>query len=181
MRKLYSLLAFTLTALMSLTLTSCEDEYIASGLEGTWEGYTHMQAGYNGRYYNSTYSYVDFTTDPFRFTSGYGHWVDYFSGAPWDYLASNIEWRVRDGVIEIHFVEDNYTVYIDRYRLTNNHFTGRAYDGYNYDFSFDLVHTSSPRWDSYDYDWDGGYYYYYAPAKGGSKAPVKQRPQRMLR
>lgn len=179
MRKLYSFIILAMTAIMSLTLTSCEDEYIASGLEGTWEGYTHMQAEYHERYYNSTYSYVDFTTDPFRFTSGYGHWVDYYSGAPWDYIASNIEWRVRDGVIEIKFIEDGYTLYIDRYRLTDNHFTGRAYsdDGYNYEF--DLVHTSSPRWDDYYYGWDDGYYY--APAKGGAKAPVKERPQRVLR
>ena len=75
----------------------CPPVHIASSLEGTWEGYTHMQSYYNGRYYNSTYSYVDFTTDPFSFTSGYGHWVDYYSNAPWDYIANNIEWHVRNG------------------------------------------------------------------------------------
>ena len=84
MKKLYNLFTLAMVALMSLTFTSCEDEYIASSLEGTWEGYTNMQAVYDGRYYNSTYSYVDFTTDPFRYTSGRGHWVDYFSNAPWD-------------------------------------------------------------------------------------------------
>lgn len=174
MKKLYNLFTLAMVALMSLTFTSCEDEYIASSLEGTWEGYTNMQAVYDGRYYNSTYSYVDFTTDPFRYTSGRGHWVDYFSNAPWDYLASHIEWRVRDRVIEIYFVEDNYTIYIDNYRLNDSRFQGRIYWDDMTDFTFDLVHTSSPRWDDYDYG-----YYYYAPSADGK--PTPQRPQRILR
>lgn len=174
MKKLYNLFTLAMVALMSLTFISCEDEYIASSLEGTWEGYTNMQAAYDGRYYNSTYSYVDFTTDPFRYTSGRGHWVDYFSNAPWDYLASHIEWRVRDKVIEIYFVEDNYTIYIDNYRLNDSRFQGRIYWNEWTDYTFDLVHTSSPRWDDYDYG-----YYYYAPSADGKSSP--QRPQRILR
>lgn len=181
MKKIYNILALALMAALSLTFTSCEDEYIASGLEGTWEGYTHMQVKYNGRYYNSTYSYVDFTTDPFRYTSGYGHWVDYFSGAPWDYLASNIEWRVRDRVIEIYFVEDDYTIYIDDYRLTDNHFRGRVYSDGPTDFTFDFVHTSSPNWNRYDYGWYDGGYYYAPSASGKATAPASERPQRVLR
>ena len=53
MKKLYNLFTLAMVALMSLTFTSCEDEYIASSLEGTWEGYTNMQAAYDGRYYNA--------------------------------------------------------------------------------------------------------------------------------
>ena len=174
MKKFHQYFSLALLAIMSLSLASCEDEYIATSLEGTWEGYTHMQSYYNGRYYNSTYSYVDFTTDPFSFTSGYGHWVDYYSNAPWDYIANNIEWHVRNGVIEIYFVEDNYILYISDYRLTDRHFKGRVYWDEATDFEFDLVHTSSPRWDEYDY----GYGYYYAPSPNG-KAP--ERPQRVLR
>lgn len=173
MKRLYNFLMIAMVAMMGMTFSSCQDQNIAMDLEGTWEGYTHMQSYYSGRYYNSTYSYVDFSTDPFRFTSGKGHWVDYYSGAPWDYIANHIEWRVKDRVIEIYFVEDDYTIYIDNYRLSDSHFTGRVYWNKSTDFTFDLVHTSSPRWDHYHYG-----YNYYAPGKDG-KAP--ERPQRVLK
>ena len=35
MKRFYNILALALMAAVSLTFTSCEDEYIASGLEGT--------------------------------------------------------------------------------------------------------------------------------------------------
>lgn len=81
---------------------------------------------------------------------------------------------MRDKVIEIYFVEDNYTIYIDNYRLNDSRFQGRIYWNEWTDYTFDLVHTSSPRWDDYDYG-----YYYYAPSADGKSAP--QRPQRILR
>lgn len=49
MKKFYQYCSLALLAIMSLSLASCEDEYIASSLEGTWEGYTHMQSYYNGK------------------------------------------------------------------------------------------------------------------------------------
>lgn len=166
-----------LVATMGLSLTSCEDEDIANTLEGTWEGNTYMYSYYNGRYYQSTYSYVDFTLDPFHFTSGSGHWVDYYSNAPWDYVANHIDWRVRDGVIQIYFEEDNYTIYIERYALNDDHFTGTIYWDNDNDRNFDLVHTSSPNWNNYywGYNW-------YAPAKVKAQngAASKERPQRVF-
>ncbi len=103
-----------IVATLGLALTSCEDEDIAYTLEGTWEGNTYMYSYYNNAYYQSTYSYVDFSRDPFTYTSGTGHWIDYYSNAPWDYVANHIYWWVDNGVINIHFEEDNYTIYLYR-------------------------------------------------------------------
>lgn len=171
-----------IVATLGLALTSCEDEDIAYTLEGTWEGNTYMYSYYNDAYYKSTYSYVDFSRDPFTYTSGTGHWIDYYSNAPWYYVANHISWQVDNGVIYIHFEEDNYTIYIERYRLNDNHFTGTIYWNRDYYFNFDLVHTSSPNWNSYT--WSTGWnYYYYAPAAKGDKAKARgnaERPQRVF-
>lgn len=176
MKRIQQLTLVLLTALMGVALTSCDDEDIAYTLEGTWEGNTYMESYYNGHYYNSTYSYVDFSRDPFTYTSGTGHWVDYYSNAPWDYIASHIDWRVRNGVIEVYFEEDDYTIYIEDYRLDNRHFVGSIYWNRDYNKNFDLVHTSSPNWNSFDYS--PGYYYDYAPGKNGARPA--SRPKRVL-
>lgn len=168
MKTIRNLILPVMLLVLGLAFTSCEDESISSTLEGTWEGNTYMSSVYNGRIYNSSYSYVDFTLDPFRFTKGSGHWVDYYSNAPWDYIASHIDWQVRNGVIEVHFVEDGYTVYISNYRLNRNRFVGTIYlDDSNWQFN--LVHTSSPNWSDYDYG-------YWAPSASGASS----RPQRIL-
>lgn len=170
-----------IVATLGLALTSCEDEDIAYTLEGTWEGNTYMYSYYNNAYYQSTYSYVDFSRDPFTYTSGTGHWIDYYSNAPWDYVANHIYWQVDNGVISIHFEEDNYTISIERYRLDDNHFTGTIYWDRDNDRNFDLVHTSSPNWNSYT--WGTGWNYYYAPAAKGDKVKARgnaERPQRVF-
>lgn len=166
--------------LMSMALSGCDDLRISNSLEGTWEGNTYMAASYRGRWYNSTYSYVFFEQDPYRYTSGRGRWIDYYSNAPWDYIANHITWRVDNGVIRIYFIEDNYSITLTNYRLSNRHFYGTfLFDG-NQRFNFDLVHTSSPNWNSYNYGydyWQDGYYY--APARSThATATSQERPRR---
>ncbi len=163
-----------LIASATLVFTACEDESIAHSLEGTWEGNTYMASIYNGYTYNSTYSYVNFNRDPYRYSSGKGFWVDYYSNAPWDYIASHIEWKVSNRVIEVYFVEDHFTIYIDRYRLNDNHFYGTIYMD-SYDWDFDLIHTGSPNWNDYRFGTGS-----YAPACDKGATPPG-RPQRALR
>ena len=135
MKKLYTLM---LTALMALTFTACEDEYIADTLEGTWSGTMFVSTYYDGRDYYATHSEITFSIDPFRFTKGSGYWVDYYSGAPWDYVANHISWRVDNGNIYIHFREDDTSVVIADYHLSDSRFSGYIADGDN-DVYFNLA------------------------------------------
>jgi len=132
MKKIYSMM---MIAMMAFTFTACEDEMIADTLEGTWSGNMYVSSYYNG-----------------------GYWVDYYSGAPWDYVANHISWRVDNGHITVYFIEDGTSVVIDNYHLSDSHFTGYIADGDN-DVHFNLTHISSPNWDSYDtWGYDGWYY-----------------------
>ena len=57
MKKTFKTLAtLFLLALISLSFTSCEDEMIASTLEGTWEGNMYISSEWEGRVYDATYS-----------------------------------------------------------------------------------------------------------------------------
>ena len=99
MKKLYTLM---LTALMALTFTACEDEYIADTLEGTWSGTMFVSTYYDGRDYYATHSEITFSIDPFRFTKGSGYWVDYYSG---DYHLSDSRFSgyIADGDNDVYF------------------------------------------------------------------------------
>lgn len=141
-----------MAAMFSLSLNSCEDEAIAYTLEGTWEGNMYISSSYNGNDYYSTYSEICFLEDPFEYTSGDGYWVDYYSNAPWDYVANHIDWTVKNSVIYVHFVEENSDISIYDYSLNDNRFKGRIYDGSTY-VDFYLKHTSSPNWNDFDYGW----------------------------
>ena len=171
-----TLKTYLMTALMALTattmFTSCEDELIADTLEGTWSGNMYVSSYYGGRDYYATHTEITFLLDPFRFTKGSGYWVDYYDGmgAPWEYVANHIDWRVDNGRITIYFREEGTSVVISDYRLSNSHFSGYIYDGGN-TVNFNLTHISSPNWDRYNYwgydawGYDGyygygnGYYY----------------------
>ncbi len=93
-------------------------------------------------------------------------------------MANHISWRVENGVIQVYFEEDRYWVNISNYRLNMDHFTGRIYLD-DYDWDFDLVHTSTPHWNDYTYGYGG---YYYAPGTDGATpgSAAVQRPQRTL-
>ena len=159
MKKFYTMM---MMAMMALTFTACEDEYIADTLEGTWSGNMEVSSYYDGRDYYCTRTEISFNLDPFRFTKGSGYWVDHYpAGSPWHYVANHINWRVDNGNITVHFVEDGTTVVISDYHLSDTHFTGYIEDGDN-DVYFSLVHISSPNWDDYDrWGYDGWYDDYY--------------------
>ena len=160
MKKFRFYLMALMFAFVSAAFVSCDDDLsIAYTLEGTWEGDMYVTSVYNGRTYEATYSMIDFARDPYTYSSGMGYWVDYYSNAPWDYVANHIEWTVRDRVIYVYFVEECVTLEIFDYRLTDNHFRGCLRDGDNV-VEFNLIHTSSPNWSRYRY----GYWYddYYA-------------------
>ena len=184
MKKLYTLM---MMAMMALTFTACEDEYIADTLEGTWSGKMYVSSYYDGHNYYATRTEITFDIDPFRFTKGSGYWVDYYSGAPWDYVANHISWRVDDGCITVRFIEDGTSVVISDYRLSDEHFSGYIADGDN-DVHFSLVHTSSPNWDNYDrWGYDDWYYdddYYWSrgtrAAGADSTATKAERPVRQF-
>lgn len=158
MKKLY--VPF-LTAILAVLFASCEDERIASSLEGTWSGNMYVSSYYDGRDYYATHSEITFSIDPFRYTRGSGYWVDYYSGAPWDYVANHIDWRVDRGNIYVDFIEERTSLVISDYRLSNSRFSGYIAYG-DYDVEFDLMHIASPNWSSYNrwgYDaWYDGYY-----------------------
>lgn len=165
MKKLYTMM---LIATMAFTFTACEDQLIADNLEGTWSGDMHVSSYYHNHDYYATHTEITFSNDPYRYAKGTGYWVDYYSGAPWDYVANHINWNVDNGRIYVYFVEEGSSVVIADYHLSNSRFTGYIADGGN-DVYFNLTHISSPNWNSYRYwgydAWYDDYYYndyYYA-------------------
>ena len=175
MKKLYTMM---LMATAALTLTACEDEFIADSLEGTWSGDMYVSSYYDGRDYYATHTEITFDIDPFRFTKGSGYWVDFYSGAPWDYVANHISWRVDNGNIYVHFREEGTSVVISDYRLSNSRFSGYIADG-DYDIHFNLTHISSPNWDHYNHwGYDGWYdeYYYARQTRGNGSDSSAEAP-----
>jgi hypothetical protein len=174
MKKIYNIL---MIAAMALTFTSCEDEFIADTLEGTWSGEMYVSSYYNGHDYYATKTEITFNIDPFRFTRGSGYWVDYYVGAPWGYVANHIDWEVDNGNIYIYFCEDGTSVVISDYHLSDSHFSGYIADGDN-DVYFTLRHISSPNWNNYEYwgyeGWyDSGYWSPATRASGTDSIPAK--------
>lgn len=170
-------------AMLSLTFVSCdEDDDIAYTLEGTWRGNMYISHSYGGYDYQSTYSEICFLRDPYTYSSGDGYWVDYYSHAPWDYVANHINWTVRNEAIYVHFIEENSNIEIYDYRLSDNYFTGYIYDGYN-EVEFRLTHVSSPNWNNFGWGWD---YWYdakpgYAPMKTKATNGNNDRPIRRIK
>lgn len=185
MKRIHTLLTMVAIAMLSFTFTSCdEDEYIADTLWGTWKGNMYVTSYWNNRYYDANYSEISFDKDPDRYSSGTGYWVDYYSNAPWDYLANHIRWTVRNSSIWVYFIEDDYEVEIFDYELSYNYFDGYIYTSNNKEVEFHLTKTSSPNWNRYHYGWDywNGYY-----AKESSFEPTRassadiEKPKRMFR
>ena len=186
MKKLfYNILTMAVIAIAAVSFSSCEDAEIAYTLEGTWRGDMYISSSYGGRSYNSTYTEITFVGDPYTLASGTGYWVDYYSNAPWDYVANHIEWEVRNRTIYIYFIEEDTSVRISDYRLNDNRFSGWLYDNGN-NVEFNLIHTSSPNWSSYNYwGYDDWYYngYYYSRTRGDnpSDSTAIEKPKRFVR
>ena len=179
MKKIYTML---MMAMMALAFTSCEDEMIADTLEGTWSGNMYISSNWDGRTYDITRTEITFEIDPFRFTKGSGIWVDYYSRAPWDYVANHIDWSVKNGVIYIYFIEDNDRIEIRDYHLNSKRFYGTIYDGNNL-VDFELYCVSRPRYDDYRWGFDSWYDdYYWARTRSGDADSTKviEKPKRFV-
>lgn len=179
----YNIMVMAIVATAAVGLTSCEDAEIARTLEGTWKGNMYISSYYDGYTYDATYTEITFLKDPGTYSSGNGYWVDYYSNAPWDYVANHIEWTVDFGNIKIYFVEEDAYVQIRDYHLNNDRFYGILEDnGKRVDF--ELVHTSSPNSGRYNYwgydDW-GGYYYSRTRGEGTSDSTAVKKPIRFVR
>ncbi len=182
MKTFTRLLTMLTIAIATMTLTSCnEDAEVAYHLEGAWKGNMHVYSSWNGREYAATYSEIEFYSG---YDSGTGVWVDYYSNAPWDYVANHIRWYVSNGAIYIHFVEEGTDAVIYDYQLGTYRFTGllEVVDGDYANFS--LEHISSPNWDSIDnwgYDWDYGYDYWSRSSDKADSTATSEKPQRIFK
>ena len=184
MKKLYTMMMMAMMGLMTVSLTSCEDEYIADTLEGTWKGNMFISSEWDGRYYNATSTEITFLKDPRTYSSGSGYWVDYYSGAPWgEYVANHINWEVYNGNIRVYFVEEGTTFVIRDYHLTSSRFWGYINDSGN-DVKFELYCVNRPNYNTYRWGYDSwDYDYYYSRTRGANGDSVKtvEKPKRVIK
>jgi hypothetical protein len=167
MKKIYTYMMMVLMALPMLTLTSCDrDAADAYTLNGQWEGvistYYVDRWGLTGEDYRTCIQF--YQRDNY---GGTGFEVDYDVRDRWNtYYYSPIEWEVRNGIIRINYIYDNYYVEISRYSLRSDRFFGYMYDGTCRDIEFSLYHVSNVYWDKYRYN--GGNWRRSAVAEGDS-------------
>lgn len=167
MKKFKTLLAMAMVALMSISFTSCdEDNDIADTLNGTWKGYMDIGYTYGNHYYASTTSEITFQGDGLYASHGTGYWIDRYSRAPWDYVANHIEWQVSNGVVRVHFLEENTYATIYDYSLNDDYFYGTLECGKS-SADFKLVKTYSPN--SWNYYWYGTDSWYDSWSNGWAK------------
>ena len=160
------------------TMTSCEDKEIANTLEGTWSGNMYISTSYNGRVYDATYSEITFLKNPYAYSSGEGYWVDYYSDAPWDYVANHIEWTVDYGTIKVYFKEEDTSIRIRDYHLNNDRFYGTINDN-GAPVDFDLWRVASRNYNSYN--WGYGGWYGSTRAVDSSDSTKIEKPVRFVR
>lgn len=153
------LLFYYVAAVMTLTVTSCEDDEIARTLDGIWEGEVATEY-FTYRNYTADYQYVDihFYTDPSHYASGTGVEYDYQSNHY--YTKCEFTFSVKSGRIYLNY-EDGTRVVIRNYTLKDNRFSGDFidYDTGEYLATFNFYKVSDWRYDRYSYDRE----YYYAP------------------
>lgn len=181
MKKIFTML---MMAMMALAFTSCEDEMIADTLEGSWKGNMYISSYWNGRIYDATYTEITFLMDPLSLRSGSGYWVDYYSNAPWDYVANHIEWTVRDRVIHIYFIEEDTSIEVYDYRLSSSRFIGTLDDnGTMVDFDLYNVYHPNSYWDNYHWGYNSWYDDpYWARTRGVDADSMKtiEKPRRFV-
>lgn len=173
MKKIYTML---MMVMMAVAFTSCEDAEVARTLEGTWRGNMYISTSYGGRTYNATETEVTFLRDPYAYSSGTGYWVDYYSTAPWDYVANHIEWRVDYGVIYVYFVEENTEIRISDYRLNGSTFYGTINDN-GRPVDFELYYYSRPAGYYNGLRWG---YDYWTRTRGASDSTNVEKPVRFV-
>ena len=151
MKKIYNYLFIGIVAVLSMTLSSCNDDDIARDLDGIWEG--EVSQNWSWRWKNfSDYQYVDieFFRDPSRYASGSGIEYDYDR---WGYYKPcNFTFSVRNEDIFIDY-EDGARVMIPHgYYLSSSRFEGEFrnyYYPYEYIANFSFVKVANHRYIRY--------------------------------
>ncbi len=150
MKKFTTLLTMAFIALMSISLTSCdEDSDIAYTLDGTWRGNMYVQYGN----VDATYSVIRFDQNDGIY-SGTGYWIDYFDRNYWhgnNYIANRITWTVRNRNIYITLLDENSNVVIYDYALGDRKFSGYV-EADNGNRAYFELSRDSYNWRD-DYDW----------------------------
>ena len=150
MKKFTTLLTMAFIALMSISLTSCdEDSDIAYTLDGTWRGNMYVQYGN----VDATYSVIRFDQNDGIY-SGTGYWIDYFDRNYWhgnNYIANRIAWTVRNRNIYITLLDENSDVVIYDYALGDRKFSGYV-EADNGNRAYFELSRDSYNWRD-DYDW----------------------------
>ena len=150
MKKFTTLLTMAFIALMSISLTSCdEDSDIAYTLDGTWRGNMYVQYGN----VDATYSVIRFDQNDGIY-SGTGYWIDYFDRNYWhgnNYIANRITWTVRTSNIYITLLDENSDVVIYDYALGDRKFSGYV-EADNGNRAYFELSRDSYNWRD-DYDW----------------------------
>ncbi len=183
MKRISKLMTTVMFAIITFVMTSCtEDQMVSMKMQGTWVGNMYVRSEYNGRVYQSTYTELEFSSDPFRITRGYGYWVDHYSNAPWDYIANHIRWEVVNGIIYIDFIEDNYQFEIRDYRISHNRFVGVIYQN-GVAVEFNLRSTDQEDWNQYGWGYDYWDTLYYSQSRSAiwsdtisTDSTTKERP-----
>lgn len=157
------------TALALITgFSSCDDDRDRSiVLSGEWEGdfFAYYEYCFDEMPDKWFRAYADesvlvFTPNHYRASHGYGYEVDFYTSAcahnnaPYERFVNQFEWGIEDGHIYLTFKDDhNLDVYITRYELDNEVFSGRFESGN----PFCLYKVE----DYYDYSTlgDGDYFY----------------------
>lgn len=150
MKKFTTLLTMAFIALMSISLTSCdEDSDIAYTLDGTWRGNMYVQYGN----VDATYSVIRFDQNDGIY-SGTGYWINYFDRNYWhgnNYIANRITWTVRNRNIYITLLDENSDVVIYDYALGDRKFSGYV-EADNGNRAYFELSRDSYNWRD-DYDW----------------------------
>ena len=150
MKKFTTLLTMAFIALMSISLTSCdEDSDIAYTLDGTWRGNMYVQYGN----VDATYSVIRFDQNDGIY-SGTGYWIDYYQEDYWhgnNYIANRIIWTVRNRNIYITLLDENSHVVIYDYALGDRKFSGYV-EADNGNRAYFELSRDSYNWRD-DYDW----------------------------
>ena len=146
MKRIYNFLALAIVAMLTLSLTSCEDERIADALDGIWEG--QVSTNYSWRWSDYTkYQYVDM--EFFKSANGYarGTGMEYDYDRWGGYTYCRFSYEVRNEEIFIDY-EDGVSVRISRYTLTSGRFYGqfRDYRTGAYLADFDFVKRADHRY-----------------------------------
>ena len=150
MKKFTTLLTMAFIALMSISLTSCDEDCdIAYTLDGTWRGNMYVQYGN----VDATYSVIRFDQNDGIY-SGTGYWIDYFDRNYWhgnNYIANRIIWTVRNRNIYITLLDENSDVVIYDYALGDRKFSGYV-EADNGNRAYFELSRDSYNWRD-DYDW----------------------------